>query len=49
VRRVGDLLLDTLLKRGRIVPDPLRLGIEVADDCAVVDAEGRPSLVLSLV
>lgn len=49
VERVGDLLLDTLLAGGRIAPDPLRLGIRVADDLAVVDAEGRPSRVLSLV
>src|SRR5262249_27585618 len=43
VRRVGDLLLDALLGRGLIRPDPLGLGVETASDGALLDASGRPS------
>jgi len=49
VRRVGDGLLDALLAGGRIVPDPHRLGVEVAEDGALLDASGKPSPVLFLV
>lgn len=49
VRRIGDRLLDTLRARGLAVPDPLRLGLEVSDDLALLDADGRPSPFLILV
>jgi len=43
VRRIGDPLLDALLARGLLKPDPFGLGIETAADGAVLDASGRPS------
>ncbi len=49
VRRVGDPLLDALLSRRLLRPDPLALGVETAADGALLDAAGRPSRVLSLV
>lgn len=49
VRRVGDVLLDALLGRRLLRPDPLNLGVETAADGAVLDAAGRPSRVLYLV
>ena len=49
VRRIGDRLLDALRARGLAVADPLRLGLEVSDDLALLDAEGRPSSFLFLV
>lgn len=49
VRRIGDALLDALLAAGRIVPDPHGLGVEVAEDGALLDADGAPSPVLFLV
>ena len=49
VRRLGDPLLDALLGRGSIRPDPLGLGLETAADGALLDASGRPSRVLYLV
>jgi uncharacterized NAD(P)/FAD-binding protein YdhS len=49
VRRVGDPLLDALLSRRLLRPDPLCLGVETASDGALLDAAGRPSRVLSLV
>ena len=49
VRRVGDVLLDALLARRLIRPDPFGLGIETGEDGAILDAEGRPSEVLHLV
>ncbi len=49
VRRVGDALLDALLAAGRLVPDAHRLGVEVAEDGALLDASGTPSPVLFLV
>ncbi|HWZ84862.1 MAG TPA: FAD/NAD(P)-binding protein [Thermoanaerobaculia bacterium] len=49
VRRVGDPLLDALLARRLLRPDPLGLGLETAADGALFDAAGRPSRVLSLV
>lgn len=33
----------SLADRGLARPDPLRLGIDVAEDCAVIDAAGNPS------
>ena len=49
VRRMGDRLLDALRRRGLAVPDPLSLGLEVSDDLALLDTEGRPSESLFLV
>lgn len=36
-------LLGNLFRRGAIRPDPFRLGIDVAADCAALDAQGAPS------
>ncbi|WP_367929897.1 FAD/NAD(P)-binding protein [Aquamicrobium sp.] len=33
----------SLTDRGLARPDPLRLGLDVAEDCAVIDAAGNPS------
>lgn len=49
VRRVGDPLLDALLSRGLMTPDPNRLGVEVTEECALVGANGEPSRSLYLV
>lgn len=49
VRRIGDPLLDVLLSRGLLRPDPLGLGLETASDLALLDAAGRPSRFLYLV
>ena len=49
VARIGDRLLDALRRRGLAVPDPLSLGLEVSDELALLDTEGRPSAVLFLV
>ena len=49
VRRVGDSLLDAMLARRLLRPDPLGLGLETAADGALLDADGQPSRVLSLV
>jgi uncharacterized NAD(P)/FAD-binding protein YdhS len=49
VRRVGDPLLDALLGRRLLRPDPFALGVETAADGALLDADGRPSRVLYLV
>jgi uncharacterized NAD(P)/FAD-binding protein YdhS len=49
VARIGDPLLDALCRRGLAVPDPLRLGLEVSDDLALLAADGRPSERLFLV
>ncbi len=46
VRRIGDPLLDALLSRKLLRPDPFGLGIETAADGALLDASGRPSRVL---
>ncbi|MEE2860363.1 MAG: transposase [Pseudomonadota bacterium] len=35
-------LVADLLASGRARIDPLRLGLEIAPDCAVIDAQGRP-------
>src|SRR5690606_33854230 len=34
-------LIQRLVASGRVRPDPLRIGIEVTPDCAVVDADRR--------
>jgi uncharacterized NAD(P)/FAD-binding protein YdhS len=49
VRRIGDPLLDALLARGLLRPDPLGLGLETASDLALLEADGRPSRFLYLV
>jgi uncharacterized NAD(P)/FAD-binding protein YdhS len=49
VTRIGDRLLDALRRRGLATPDPLRLGLEVSDDLALLDSEGRASETLFLV
>ncbi len=49
VRRVGDPLLESLLARRLIRPDPHALGLETTADDSVLDASGNPSRVLSLV
>ncbi|WP_332718273.1 FAD/NAD(P)-binding protein [Pelagibacterium mangrovi] len=36
-------LIQRLVASGRVRPDPLRIGLEVTSDCAVVDAEGHAS------
>jgi uncharacterized NAD(P)/FAD-binding protein YdhS len=49
VRRVGDALLEALLARRLVRPDPLSLGLETDAANALLDGAGRPSRVLSLV
>ena len=49
VRRVGDPLLEAMLGRRLLRPDPLGLGLETAANGALLDAGGQPSRVLSLV
>lgn len=41
--RNGDPLPQALLRRGVLVADKLKLGVEVADDYALIDREGRAS------
>ena len=41
VRRMGDPLLDALLSRRLLRPDPLGLGVETAADGALLDAAGQ--------
>lgn len=41
LRRVDDALVRQLVDEGLIVADPLGLGLSVAENCAVVDAQGR--------
>jgi len=43
VLRAGEPLLDALIARGRIRPDPLRIGVDVDPDCRAIDAAGAPS------
>lgn len=43
IARAGEPLLDALLASGRIRPDPYRLGIDVDEDCRVLDAAGAAS------
>jgi uncharacterized NAD(P)/FAD-binding protein YdhS len=40
IERAHEPLLDALLARGRIRPDPLRVGIEVDAQCRTLSAEG---------
>ena len=46
VRTAGDPLLDALFHWGQARPDPLGLGIQVAEDGAVIGHRGEPSRVL---
>lgn len=39
--RAGEPLLDALIKDGRIRPDPLRIGIDVDDQCRAIARDGR--------
>ena len=43
VRRTDNPLLRALLDDGAARPDPLGLGLAVAEDCGLLDAAGRPS------
>jgi len=43
LRKVGSPLLTNLFGTGLARPDKVALGLDVADDGAVVDAEGQPS------
>jgi uncharacterized NAD(P)/FAD-binding protein YdhS len=43
ISRAGEPLLDALIARGRIRPDPLRIGIDVDADLRTVGADGTPS------
>jgi uncharacterized NAD(P)/FAD-binding protein YdhS len=38
--------MNDLLGQGLVRPDPLRLGLDVAEDGAVIDAQGTPSNVI---
>jgi uncharacterized NAD(P)/FAD-binding protein YdhS len=49
VRRLNDPLLDAMLSRRLLRPDPLGLGLETAANGALLDAAGHPSRVLYLV
>ena len=40
--RAGEPLLDALIARGRIRPDPLRIGLDVDRDCHTLHAAGAP-------
>jgi len=42
-RRAGSPLLTDLIEKGLARPDGLSLGVDVADDGALVDAQGMPS------
>jgi uncharacterized NAD(P)/FAD-binding protein YdhS len=41
--RSGEPLLLNLLAAGRIRPDPLKVGVEVDEDCRAVEANGTPA------
>lgn len=41
IRRLDDPLMNALQRRGLVRPDPLGLGIAVAEDGALLDANGR--------
>ena len=45
-RRVSSPLLLDIMERGLVRPDALSLGLDVADDGAVVDTQGSPSSLL---
>lgn len=41
--RAGEPLFDALIARGRIRPDPLRIGIDVDEECRTIGADGEAS------
>lgn len=43
ISRTGTEPLRSLFRHGLVRTDPLRIGLDVSTDCAVVDAAGRPS------
>ena len=43
IRKLDDRLVNDLLRRGLVRPDRLRLGLDVAEDGAVIDAQGLAS------
>jgi uncharacterized NAD(P)/FAD-binding protein YdhS len=47
ITRLADPLIQALLARGLISPDPLRLGLALDPQGAVLDNRGRPSRVIS--
>ena len=49
LKRTDDPLLATLVARGRIRPDPLRLGIDVDAEARVIRADGTPDDRLSCI
>lgn len=49
ITTAGNPLLDALLRRGRIRPDPLRIGIDVDAHCRALDAQGRASDTLHVI
>ncbi|MGA7381241.1 MAG: FAD/NAD(P)-binding protein [Terriglobales bacterium] len=42
-RKLNDPLVNDLLRQGLVRPDPLHVGLDVAEDGAVIDAQGVPS------
>ncbi|HEX8692946.1 MAG TPA: FAD/NAD(P)-binding protein [Longimicrobium sp.] len=46
VAALGEPLLDSLLARGLLTPDPLGLGVRTGPDHALLDREGRASEIL---
>ncbi|MGH8336304.1 MAG: FAD/NAD(P)-binding protein, partial [Gammaproteobacteria bacterium] len=42
-RRIGDPLVRSLLARGLVRPDPLRLGLDVDHDLHLIGSDGTPS------
>jgi uncharacterized NAD(P)/FAD-binding protein YdhS len=42
-RRTRNPILRSLVDQGLGRPDPLNLGLEVNEDCAILDVMGRPS------
>jgi uncharacterized NAD(P)/FAD-binding protein YdhS len=41
--QTANPVLLSLLRQGLLRADPLRIGIDVSDDCAIVDRSGKPS------
>ncbi len=41
--RTSNTLIRNLIRDGTARPDPLRIGIDVTEDCAVIDGSGVPS------
>jgi uncharacterized NAD(P)/FAD-binding protein YdhS len=49
IARAGEPLLDALLARGAIRQDPLRVGVDVDEDCRAIGADGVASATLSVI